>query len=74
MAAAAGCGMFVSTVRQREAGRSVFAFLLDSDNFNDWGKVSRIVFFISMLAAVSVFTMHMIAFVFGGPIVDLDNL
>lgn len=72
IAAAAGCGMFANTVRRREVG--LFAFLFNSDNFNELGKVSRIVFFVSAIAVVSVFTMHAIALVSGGPIVDLDKL
>ena len=72
MMAAAGHGAFVNKARKREPGVSLFSFLLESDNFNEWGKLFRIICMVSFLAAVGVSTMKMIATLLGGPIVDFD--
>jgi len=61
-------------VRPREAGQSLYAFLLDAENFGEWGRLWRIVLFVSFLALVGVLTMKMVAFLLGGPVVDLDKL
>ncbi|MTJ82220.1 MAG: hypothetical protein F8N37_14600 [Telmatospirillum sp.] len=57
----------------REPGRSLVSFLLDSQNFNDWGKLWRIVCLVSFLAFAGVATMKMVAILLGGPIIDLDQ-
>ena len=72
MMAGAGYGAFVNRARKREPGASLYSFLLESDNFNEWGKLCRIVCLVSFMAAVGVSTMKMISMLLGGPIVDFD--
>jgi uncharacterized membrane protein len=64
---------YANRTRQREAGQSLYAFLLEAENFNDWGKLARIVLFVSFLAVVGVLIMKMLAILLGGPIIDLDK-
>jgi uncharacterized membrane protein len=61
-------------LRQKEAGQSFYAFLLNAENFNDWGRLWRIVLIVSFLAVAGVMIMKMLAILLGGPIVDLDKL
>jgi hypothetical protein len=72
MMAGAGYGAFANQVRKREPGVNLYSFLLDADNFNDWGKLFRIVCMVSFLAAVGVSTMKMVNMLMGGPLIDLD--
>ncbi len=73
MMIAAGYGAYRNKVHDRADGQSLFSFLLDAENFNDWGKLWRIVTMVSFLAVVGVATMKMVAILLGGPIVDLDR-
>ena len=73
MMAGAGYGAFANRVRTREPGVSLYSFFLESDNFNDWGKLCRIVCLVSFLAAAGVSVMKMISMLLGGPIVDLSQ-
>jgi hypothetical protein len=73
MMAGGAYGMFVNRIRKREPGVSLYSFFLESENFNDWGKLFRIVCLVSILAAVGVSTMKMISMLLGGPILDLDQ-
>ncbi|HEY0328210.1 MAG TPA: hypothetical protein VGC77_03850 [Rhodopseudomonas sp.] len=72
MMAGAGYGAFANTAKPREPGISHYKFLLESDNFNDWGKLYRIVCLVSFLAAAGVSIMKMVSLLMGGPLVDLD--
>ncbi len=69
--AVAGACAYANKVRVREVG--FFSFLLDSENFNDWGKLWRMVCLVFFLATVGVATMKMVAMLLGGPIIDLDQ-
>lgn len=72
MMAVAFWAAYSNRVRARGPGRSIFSFLLDSENFNDWGKLWRIVCLVFFLAVVGVATMKMVATLLGGPIIDLE--
>jgi len=73
MMVAAGYGAYRNKICDRDSSKSLFSFLLDSENFNDWGKLWRIVTMVSFLAIVGVATMKMVAILRGGPIIDLDQ-
>jgi hypothetical protein len=64
-------GAFANKARPRERGW--FPFLLESDNFTDWGKLWRIICLVSFLALVGVLVMKMVALLLGGPIIDLEK-
>jgi hypothetical protein len=66
-------GAFSNKARDREPGKSLYAFLLESENFNDWGKLWRVVALVSLLAMAGVVTMKGVATLFGGPLLDLDQ-
>lgn len=73
MMAAAFWGAYANKVRAPARGVSLFSFLCDSENFNDWGKLWRIVCLVSFLALVGVTTMKMLSMLLGGPLIDLDR-
>jgi hypothetical protein len=73
MMAGAFYGASANKARQRGPGQGHFSFLLESENFNDWGKLWRIVCLVSFLALVGVATMKMVAMLLGGPLVDLEQ-
>jgi hypothetical protein len=73
MMLAAGYGTYSNKIREREPGKTLFSFLLEAENFNDWGKLWRIVALVSFLAVVGVATMKMVATLLGGPIIDLEK-
>lgn len=66
-------GALANKVCPRESGQSIFSFLLNSENFNDWGKLWRIICLVSFLAFVGVATMKIVAELLGGPIIDLEQ-
>jgi len=70
---AAGYGAYGNKTRNREDGESLFSFLIERDNFNDWGRVWRLVALVSFLAVVGVATMKMVSALLGGPLIDLDQ-
>ena len=70
---AAGYGAYANKSRSRADGESLLAFLIERDNFNDWGRVWRLVALVSFLAVVGVATMKMVATLLGGPLIDLDQ-
>ncbi len=70
---AAGYGAYANKIRRPEVGENLFSFFLASENFNDWGRVWRLVTLVSFLAVVGVATMKMVATLLGGPIIDLDK-
>jgi hypothetical protein len=67
-------GAFRNKLCERAPNAGWFAFLLQSENFNDWGKFMRLICLVSFLATVAVLTMKMIAMLTGGPLIDLDQL
>jgi hypothetical protein len=69
----AGYATYANKIHDREAGQSLYSFLLNAENFNDWGKLWRIVTLVSFLAVVGVATMKMVATLLGGPIIDLEK-
>lgn len=71
MVAASFVGAYANRSRPRQAG--LFAFLLDAENFDDWGKLWRIVCLVFFLATIGVATMKMVAMLLGGPIIDLEQ-
>jgi len=73
MMLAAVYGAYSNRSRDREPGQSPFAFLLDAENFTEWGRLWRIVALVSFLAVVGVATMKMVATLLGGPIIDLEQ-
>jgi len=73
MMLAAVYGAYSNKSRDRAPGKSLFAFLLDAENFTDWGRLWRIVALVSFLAVVGVATMKMVATLLGGPIIDLEQ-
>ncbi len=64
-------GAYRNKMRPPDVG--IFSFLLDPQNFNDWGKLWRLVCLVFFLALVGVATMKMLAMLLGGPIVDLEQ-
>lgn len=73
MMGVAFCAAYANKSHDRDSQRSMFSFLLESENFNDWGKLWRIICLVSFLAVVGVATMKMLAMLLGGPLVDLDR-
>lgn len=71
MVAASFYGAYANRNGPRKAG--LLSFLLNSENFNDWGKLWRIVCLVFFLAMVGVATMKMVAMLLGGPIIDLEQ-
>ena len=70
---AAGYGTYTNKTRRPADGENLFSFFLDGENFNEWGRMWRVVTLVSFLAVVGVATMKMVATLLGGPIIDLDQ-
>lgn len=73
MMAVAFYGAYRNRACARKPGSGIFSFLCDAENFNEWGKLWRIVCLVSFLAVVGVMTMKMVAMLLGGPVIDLDR-
>ena len=69
----AAYGAYVNKCRRPEAGENLFSFFLERDNFNDWGRVWRLVTLVSFLAVAGVALMKMVAMLIGGPLIDLEQ-
>lgn len=69
----AGYATWSNKIRRPAAGEGLFAFFLERENFNDWGRVWRLVTVVSFLAVAGVAVMKMAATLFGGPLIDLDQ-
>jgi hypothetical protein len=73
MMTASGYGAFRNKLHEPAPNSGWFTFLLQSENFNDWGKFLRLICLVSFLATVSVLTMKMVALLLGGPLIDLEQ-